>query len=307
MVKAVRPWDRVSSDFKGPVRGPRPYLLFVDEYSRFPFVFPCKNMTSSTVADCLSSLFCFLSFPSCIPVIEEDHSSAERLGIFSRNVELRSVFRLLITRKATASVNVWIKPCGEKLSFYCTVNACRKKGANLFCWKLCMRSVLSSASRRMKLRMNVCFVSLAKPCPVQHFLHGCSRLVLCFWGILCEIRENRCAMQSNWLRLMDITPSYVTVMDKRALCRRLTWLLTRDYMKSKPNVLLRRLSSNFEVSQALHADAADDCDSGATPRDGELEVSDDGSLAPNYDSPVPMLRRSTRQRRPLDRYEEWTV
>ena len=34
------------------------------------------------------------------------------------------------------------------------------------------------------------------------------------------------------------------------------------------------------------------------PFDGELEVPDDGSPAPNCDSPVPMLRRSTRQRRP---------
>jgi len=43
-VQAVRPWDRSSVDFKGPARGSRPYLLIViDEYSRFPFVFPCKN------------------------------------------------------------------------------------------------------------------------------------------------------------------------------------------------------------------------------------------------------------------------
>ena len=64
---------------------------------------------------------------------------------------------------------------------------------------------------------------------------------------------------------------------------------------------------NSEGSQALDADSADVCDSGATPRDGELDVPDDGSPAPNCDSPVPMLRRSTRQRRPPDRYGEWTV
>jgi len=67
LVKAIRPWDRVSVDFKGPVRGPQPYLLIiVDEYSRFPFVFPCKNMHSSTVIDCLSSLFCLFGFPCSI-------------------------------------------------------------------------------------------------------------------------------------------------------------------------------------------------------------------------------------------------
>jgi len=59
LIKAIRPRDRVSVDFKGPIRGPRPYLLIVvDEYSRFPFVFPCKNMTSSIVTDSFFALLC---------------------------------------------------------------------------------------------------------------------------------------------------------------------------------------------------------------------------------------------------------
>jgi len=45
LIKAVRPWDRISVDFKSPVSGHHPYLLIVvDEHSHFPFVFPCKNM-----------------------------------------------------------------------------------------------------------------------------------------------------------------------------------------------------------------------------------------------------------------------
>ena len=53
LIKAVRPWDRISVVFKGPVSGPHPYLIAVDEHTRFPFVFPCKNMKSSTVTLCL--------------------------------------------------------------------------------------------------------------------------------------------------------------------------------------------------------------------------------------------------------------
>ena len=46
---------------------PHPYLLIVvDEHSRFPFVFPCKNLKSSTVTLCLSSLFCMFGFPGCV-------------------------------------------------------------------------------------------------------------------------------------------------------------------------------------------------------------------------------------------------
>ena len=54
-------------DFKGPVKGPRSYLLvIIDEYSRYPFVYPCKNLSSSIVIECLSSLFCTFGFPEFI-------------------------------------------------------------------------------------------------------------------------------------------------------------------------------------------------------------------------------------------------
>ena len=67
LINAVRPWDRISVDFKGPVSGPHQYLhIVVDEHTRFPFVFPCKNMNSSTVTLCLSSLFCLFGFPGCV-------------------------------------------------------------------------------------------------------------------------------------------------------------------------------------------------------------------------------------------------
>jgi len=67
LIKALRPWDRLSLEFEGPVRGACPFLLVaVDEYLRFPFVFPCKNMKSRTVIACLSSLFCAFGFPSCV-------------------------------------------------------------------------------------------------------------------------------------------------------------------------------------------------------------------------------------------------
>ena len=67
MIKATNAWERLSIDFKGPVKGPKPYLFVViDEYSRFPFAFPCKKMTAEVVADCLSSLFNVFGFPTYI-------------------------------------------------------------------------------------------------------------------------------------------------------------------------------------------------------------------------------------------------
>jgi len=41
-------------------------LTIVDEYSRFPFAYPCPDMTSNTVAKCLSDLFTTFGRPSYI-------------------------------------------------------------------------------------------------------------------------------------------------------------------------------------------------------------------------------------------------
>jgi len=60
LVKAMKPMERLSLDFKGPVpsrRGNAYLLIVIDEYSRFPFAFPCKDMTAFTVARCLDELF----------------------------------------------------------------------------------------------------------------------------------------------------------------------------------------------------------------------------------------------------------
>ena len=41
-------------------------LTVVDEYSRFPFAFPCKDMTSSTVVACLQQLFSMYGLPGYV-------------------------------------------------------------------------------------------------------------------------------------------------------------------------------------------------------------------------------------------------
>ena len=67
LISATQPWQRISLDFKGPIKGKNNYLLIViDEYSRFPFVFPCCNMTAQTVINCLMTIFCMFSMPGFI-------------------------------------------------------------------------------------------------------------------------------------------------------------------------------------------------------------------------------------------------
>ena len=60
IIKATQPFERIGIDFKGPLPSStqNKYLLtIVDEYSRFPFSYPCKDMTSGTIIRHLNSLF----------------------------------------------------------------------------------------------------------------------------------------------------------------------------------------------------------------------------------------------------------
>ena len=67
LVKATRPMERISINFKGPVEGKNRFLLvMIDEYSRFPFAFPCKDTSAATVITCLSSLFSLAGVPAYI-------------------------------------------------------------------------------------------------------------------------------------------------------------------------------------------------------------------------------------------------
>ena len=69
LIRATRPFERLSVDFKGPVPSStkNKYLFtIIDEYSRFPFAFPCQDMTASTVIRCFSQLFSIFGMPSYI-------------------------------------------------------------------------------------------------------------------------------------------------------------------------------------------------------------------------------------------------
>ena len=63
LIKATQPFEKLSLDFKGPIPSTNQfkYLLIVcDEYSRFPFAYPCKNVDAQICN--LESVFSFFSF-----------------------------------------------------------------------------------------------------------------------------------------------------------------------------------------------------------------------------------------------------
>lgn len=69
LIKATQPFERISVDFKGPLPSSsrNKYMLtIVDEYSRFPFAFPCTDMTSQTIIRCFCQLFSLFGMPSYV-------------------------------------------------------------------------------------------------------------------------------------------------------------------------------------------------------------------------------------------------
>ena len=69
LIKATQPFERLSCDFKGPLPSTNKniYLLdIIDEYSRFPFSFPCPDMTAATLIKCFTQLFSMFGMPGYI-------------------------------------------------------------------------------------------------------------------------------------------------------------------------------------------------------------------------------------------------
>lgn len=66
LVRAERPWERISIDFVGPKlsnTSAEYFLTIVDEYSRFPFAFPLKVATTQSAISCLEPLFTMFGPP----------------------------------------------------------------------------------------------------------------------------------------------------------------------------------------------------------------------------------------------------
>ena len=70
LIRALAPFQRLAIDFKGPLPvskcGNQYLLTIIDEYSRFPFAFPCSDMKSSTVTNCFNQLFSVFGLPNMV-------------------------------------------------------------------------------------------------------------------------------------------------------------------------------------------------------------------------------------------------
>ena len=91
LVKATQPMERLSLDFKAPIQSSNQnkyLLIIVDKFSRFPFVFPCRDTASSTVINCLEKLFVLAGLPS---YIHSDNASSFRSREFKHHLLKRGI------------------------------------------------------------------------------------------------------------------------------------------------------------------------------------------------------------------------
>ena len=66
---STQPFEQLNVDFKGPLvsnNNNRYFLTVIDEYLRFPFIFPCANTTTATVIKCFCGLFSMFGMPAYI-------------------------------------------------------------------------------------------------------------------------------------------------------------------------------------------------------------------------------------------------
>ena len=155
LVKATQPFERLNLDFKGPLptNDQNTFMLTaIDEYSRFPFAFPCKDVSTQTVITCLCLLFSIFGMPG---FIHSDRSS----GFMS--VELKN---FLLKRGIAASRTTSYNPNGngqvERLNgslWKAITLALKTQGLPVNCWQEVLSDALHS------IRSLLCTATNATP------------------------------------------------------------------------------------------------------------------------------------------------
>ena len=88
LIKATQPFERINIDFKGPLpsnNGNKFCLHVIDEYSRFPFVFPCPDVSTTTVIKCLTTLFSIFGMPAYVRSDRGTSFMSRELQVFLRD------------------------------------------------------------------------------------------------------------------------------------------------------------------------------------------------------------------------------
>ena len=158
LIKATQPMERLNIDFKGPLPSAtrnKYFLCIVDEYSRFPFAFPCQDMSTPTVIKWFDHLF--YTYGLC------GYVHSDRWSTF-KSEELKSYF---LSKGVATSMSTPYHPMGNSQveryngivwnavkSFPPTTKLILSIG-KVFYPKHCMQYVHYSVRQQIRLPMNV--------------------------------------------------------------------------------------------------------------------------------------------------------
>lgn len=304
LIKSTRPFERLSMDFKGPLPSAtrNKYLLtIVDEYSRFPFAFPCSEMSTGTVVNCLNQLFSIFGMPASI------HSDR---GTSFMSKELRDY---LTKRGISSSHSTPYNPEGngqiERFNgiIWKTIElAASSKGLEIKYWELILQDALHS------IRSLLCTSTNDTPherlfkyqrkstngTAVPSWLLSSSRALLKRF-----VRESKYDPLVDEVELLDTNPSYARIRhaDGRESSVSLKHLAPLPDNYTTPESLPQ--SSDPKVP--VYYDDNDDNTVSGSPLVSPSPESATPSPGTGTPPPVtsPELRRSTRSRKPPDRLQ----
>ena len=142
LIKATQPFERLNIDFKGPLKSNNQNVYFlniIDEFSRFPFVYPCKDVSTRSVIQCLCQLFSLFGMPAYI------HSDR---GAAFMSEELRQ----FLTGKgiATSRTTPYNPACNGQVEKYngtiwkAITMALKTRGLPVTCWQDVLPDALHS-------------------------------------------------------------------------------------------------------------------------------------------------------------------
>ena len=188
IIKATRPFERISIDLVGPKSmspaGNRYLLTVIDEYSRFPFAIPLKDIFAQSVIRSLKSIFSLCGTPGFIHS-DRGHSLCQLTSINSAPIRVSHTPEPhRITPKATANVSALMERFGRASSVHSILAVCNPIGGEIYCLMCWRQSQHSFVHLHRKHLTSGFLVSNAGLLPNGISLHGWRRVTPCMSRVL---------------------------------------------------------------------------------------------------------------------------
>ena len=290
LIKATQPFERLNIDFKGSIPSTDKcvyFLTIVDEYSRFPFVFPCQDMTASTVIDCLCQLFSVFGMSAYI------HSDR---GSSFMSKELRE---FLTSRGIACSRTTSYNPQGNGQAeryngtiWKAVTMALKSRELPTKCWQVVLPDALHSIRSLLSTATNATpherMFNFTRRSASGHSMPSW----LCEQGtVLLKRHVRHCKTEPlvDEVELLQANPNYAHV---RYADGRETTVSTRHLAPAEATVIEAGESSGEATT--LHTTGMDGSCSESTPHPPDVH-GHDRSLAPIEDPPVRRSGRISKQ------------